>query len=138
MRSAIVAVLVAVVAVLVGGQARAQVEPRVYSPLRIACQVYQATVDEAKRTGRLPAWFDCGDRVDLTIDGGPGLNRERETWLWACITDAQTGARFAGATPYAKAEAFVADFIVNRGARWEWSQTVATFPRDRLKCWPEG
>lgn len=137
MRSALLTLAVVVLGVTWAAAARGA-EPRVYSPLRIACQVYQGTVDEAKRTGRLPAWFDCADRVDLVIDSGPGLGRELETWLWACVEDAQTGARFAGATPYAKAEAFVADFIVSRSARWEWSLTVAAFPRDRLKCWPEG
>lgn len=75
----------------------------------------------AKATGRLPPWFGLTDSVRLVW---------RPSYVYACVTDSQTGARWTAGGPLPSLRQALLT------ARWTFSEPRPYTEADRLVCWP--
>lgn len=93
---------------------------------------YQPQIRRAQQTGRLPKWLDASDQVRFVISTGPGLGRDNQRWLYVCLQDSKTAARWVTAAP-----ASVAGQVLKLQP-YPWSPTVAMHRKDIEKCapWP--
>jgi hypothetical protein len=75
----------------------------------------------AKQSGRLPPWFGLTDSVRLVW---------RPDYVYACITDQQTGARWTAGGPLPSLRQALLT------ARWTFSEPRPYTEADRAVCWP--
>jgi len=75
----------------------------------------------AKQSGRLPPWFGLTDSVRLVYRPG---------YVYACITDQQTGDRWTAGGPLPSFR------LALLTGRWTFSEPRPYTELDRAVCWP--